>query len=210
MGGAVLLHRSRSAGRGSHTAEVVVDAARWWSLDEDAARAVAASIAADVGGKVIGVRSREYMGRRRRVALFEVRGQRFAFVPGGEVSVGYDGGRFVARQNSWRAMPTRPRRNASASTSKNSLSSMTSPPRAAVVPPLLVAVAAVEAGAVPVAPDHPRIAEQLATARGQGVTYLDSEPGRRIEWSHQARVILGRNETVTAAGDRRSVAAGRG
>ncbi len=71
---------------------------------------------------------------------------------------------------------------------------MTSPPRTVRVPPLLVAVEAVEAGLVPVAPDHPRIAELVAKAR------REQWPGPgQIEWSGEARVRFTADGGVEAA-----------
>src|SRR4051794_19128670 len=74
---------------------MVVDAARWVGLDAGAAEAVARSVAVRSGAEPAGVRVHEYAGRRAPVALFTVGGERFAFVPGGEVTVGFDGGRFA-------------------------------------------------------------------------------------------------------------------
>jgi hypothetical protein len=74
---------------------VIVDAAQWLSLDAGAAEAVARLVAARSGAEPAGVRVHEYAGRRAPVALFTVGGERFAFVPGGEVTVGFDGGSAV-------------------------------------------------------------------------------------------------------------------
>ncbi|HEX3731450.1 MAG TPA: hypothetical protein VHU91_00795, partial [Mycobacteriales bacterium] len=77
------------------------------------------------------------------------------------------------------------------------ITSVTSPARAAVVPPLLVSVTAIEAGLVPVPPSHPKITRLLAG-------HLDPQRGRSaapkaIEVHSQARVTVNRDWTVAGA-----------
>jgi hypothetical protein len=61
-----------------------VDAHHWWSLDDRAAAEVANAIAEQVGGTLSDIRP----GPAGRVALFDVGGQQFAFVPGGLTPAG--------------------------------------------------------------------------------------------------------------------------
>jgi hypothetical protein len=155
---------------------VTVDAAQWSSLDDKDARAVATSIARQSGAALIDIRA----GRRTRTALFDLNGEHLAFVPGGEVRLGYDGDRFPADV-----------------ITRGFVDARTSDPRTVSVPSLLVAVDAVEAGAVKVSPDDPDIIELLTELR-------DTLPGnltrpRQIEISQQARVVLRPNGAVAAA-----------
>jgi formylglycine-generating enzyme required for sulfatase activity len=144
------------------------------------------------------VRPHEYAGRRGRIALFDIDEQRFAFVPGGEVSVGYDGSRFVPRPDQQESFAESVTEFGITDDIQEFVDAMTSPPRTVTVPPLLVAVAAVEAGAVAVALDHPRIAELVASHRESfGPLYREQPPG--ISWHGEARVVLGENWTVEAA-----------
>ncbi|GAA2580067.1 hypothetical protein GCM10010399_07320 [Dactylosporangium fulvum] len=177
---------------------MIVDAAQWFSLDVDAAESVARSIAGRSGAELAEVRPHESAGRRGPVALFAVGGEQFAFVPGGEVAVGFDGDRFE---------PT-PQQEASFADSADEYGiegdirqftdSVTSPVRTVVVPPLLVAVEAVEAGAVAVPPDHPDIVRRVDRTRRRPGPAMEPPP-RQIEWSGAARAILRPDWTVEAA-----------
>ncbi len=109
-------------------------------------------------------------------------------MPGGEVSVGYDGGRF---------QPT-PQQAASYLESADEyglaldigqfVDSQTLPRRTSTVPSLLVAVEAIEAGAVAV-PRDPEIVELVANLRQSPIAAVHGQP-RQIEWSGQARARL--------------------
>ncbi|KAA2266554.1 hypothetical protein F0L68_02115 [Solihabitans fulvus] len=177
---------------------MITDAAEWRMLDDGAARAVASSIAHRVGGTLLGVRAHEFAGRTGRTALFDVRGQRFSLVPGGEVAVGYDGGRFVATPEQSASYATSAAESGLRLDLQEFVDSMTSAPRTVVLPPLLVSVAAVEAGAVAVPPDHPDIVRLIADARAAQPSTTPA-PGYQIEWSSEARVILGADWTVRSA-----------
>ena len=170
----------------------MADAVQWRQADESEARWQAGLIAAQVEAASFTVRAHEFAGRRGWVALFDVAGSRLAFVPGGEVAVGYDAARFAGT----------PDQNASYAASaaefgtsfgiQEYIASVTSPARAAVVPPLLVSVTAAD-GLVPVPPGHPEITGLLARHRRQGPA------PRQIECYRQARVTLDPDWTVTGA-----------
>ena len=177
---------------------MVVDVAQWLRLDFDAAEKVAKSIAVRSGATLAEVRAHEYAGRRGLVAVFLEGGEQFAFVPGGEVTVGFDGDRFE---------PT-PQQQASFADSADEYGieedirqftdSVTSCRRTVVVPPLLVAVEAVEAGAVAVPPEHPDIVRRADKLRRQPRSAGEPAPGQ-VEWSRAARVTLRPDWTVEAA-----------
>lgn len=165
-------------------------------MDESEARWQAGLIAAQVEAASVTVRAHEFAGRRGWIALFDVAGGRFAFVPGGEVAVGYDAARFAGT----------PDQNASYAASaaafgmsigvQEYIASVTSPARTAVVPPLLVSVTATD-GLVPVPPGHPEITGLVARHRQQ-------DPGpapRQIEFHGpvRARVTLDPDWAVTRA-----------
>ncbi|GLW27752.1 hypothetical protein [Actinoplanes regularis] len=174
------------------------EVARWARLDADAAEKTARSIAVRSGATLVEVRTHEYAGRRGPVAIFAVGGEQFAFVPGGEVTVGFDGGRFE---------PT-PRQKASFAESaqeygiegdiRQFTDSVTSRPRTVVVPPLLVAVEAAEAGVVAVPAGHPDIVRRVDRMRQQPRAAAEPPPGE-VEWSRAARVTLRPDWTVEAA-----------
>ncbi|MFI7547410.1 hypothetical protein [Actinoplanes sp. NPDC049599] len=173
---------------------MIVDAAQWSRLDAEAAEQVAKSIAVRSGAKLAEVRPHEYAGRRGPVAIFVVGGKQFAFVPGGEVTVGFDGHRFE---------PT-PQQEASFTEAglegdiREFTDSVTSRLRTVVVPPLLVAAEAVEAGAVAVPPDHPDIVRRVDRIRRRPRPAAEPAPGQ-VEWSGTARAILRPDWTVEAA-----------
>jgi hypothetical protein len=174
---------------------VIADAAQWRQVDESEARRQAGLIAARVEAASVTVRAHEFAGRRGWIALFDVAGSRFAFVPGGEVAVGYDAARFAGT----------PEQNASYAASaaafgmslgiQEFIASVTTPARTVVVPPLLVSVTATD-GPVPVPPDHPEITGFLARNRRQGPA------PSYIKWGGpvlRGRVTLDPDWTVTGA-----------
>jgi hypothetical protein len=177
---------------------VIVDVAQWSRLDPDAARTAAEAIAARTGATLVEVRAHEYAGRRGPVAVFLVGGEKFTFVPGGEVTVGFDADRFE---------PT-PQQEASFADSADEYGiegdirqftdAVTSGPRTVVVPPLLVAVDAVEAGAVAVPPGHPDIVRRVEQLRTRPRPAGEPAPGE-VEWSRAARAVLRPDWTVEAA-----------
>lgn len=177
---------------------MIVDAARWFGLDAGAAESVARSIAARSGAELVEVRPHEYAGRRGPVALFAVGGERFAFVPGGEVAAGFDGDRFAPTAEQAESFADSADEYGIEGDIRQFTDSVTSPARTVVVPPLLVAVEAVEAGAVAVPTDHPDIARRVEGARRRPGPAAEPAP-RQIEWSGSARAVLRPDWTVEAA-----------
>jgi hypothetical protein len=177
---------------------VIVDAAQWSRLDADAAVKVAESIAVRSGATLVEVRAYEYAGRRGPVAIFGSGGEQFAFVPGGEVTVGFDGGRFEPTAQQEASFAESAQEYGIEGDIRRFTDSVTSRPRTVVVPPLLVAVEAVEAGAVAVPPDHPDIVRRVDRMRHQPRPAAEPAPGQ-VEWSGAARAILRPDWTVEAA-----------
>ncbi|MGX6601345.1 hypothetical protein ACWKSP_04270 [Micromonosporaceae bacterium Da 78-11] len=169
-------------------------AADWWTLDDRAAREAAESIADRAHAVLIEVRPHEFAGARRRIALFDVAGQEFAFVPGGQAHLGLDA-------TAWQ--PTAAQQADFDDeefvdddlTIREWVASVTTPPRVVRVPPLLVATTAVEAGRVTVAPDDPRIRQLLAT-RQAGITLA---AGSTHQWSGYGGVRFGSDGAVQEA-----------
>jgi hypothetical protein len=172
---------------------MLADAAQWLRMDEPEARRQAEAIAARADAAAVTVRAHEFAGWRGWVALFEVSGNRFAFVPGGEVTVGYDADRFAGTAEQHAGYALSAAEFGLSLSIKEYIASVTSPARTVVVPPLLVSVRTIEAGLVPVPPDHPTIAAWLAGRQSRGPA------PRQIEWHRQARVTLDRDWNVTGA-----------
>lgn len=177
---------------------MIVDAAQWFSLDTDAAASVARSIAERSGSELTEVRPYEYAGRRGPVALFAVGDEQFAFVPGGAVTVGFDSGGFEPTPEQEASFADTAEEYGIEGDIRQFTGSVTSPARTVVVPPLLVAVEAVEAGLVAVPPDHPEVVRRVEKTRSLPGPGLPSTP-RQIEWSGAARAILRPDWTVEAA-----------
>jgi hypothetical protein len=130
------------------------------------------------------VRALRFAGQREWIALFDVAGSRFAFVPGGKVAVGYDPARFAGTPEQKASYAASAAEFGISLGIQEFIASVTSPARTAVVPPLLVSVTATEAGLVPVPPGHPEITELLARRKRQGPAPM------QIDWHRQARVTL--------------------
>jgi hypothetical protein len=172
---------------------MIADAAQWRRGDESEARRQAGLIAERVDATSVTVRAHEFAGRRGWIALFDVAGSQFAFVPGGEVTVGYDADRFAATPEQNASYAAYAEKFTGSLSIQEYIAEMTSPVRTVVVPPLLVSVSAIEAGLEPVPPDHPEIIGLLADEEHQ-----DPAPGQ-FEWHLQARVTLDPDWTVTGA-----------
>ncbi len=177
---------------------MIADAAQWSRLDADAAGEVAQAIAGRSGATLVEVRQHEYAGRRGPVAVFVAGGERFAFVPGGEVTAGFDADRFEPAVEQEASFAEDAAEYGITATLRQFTGSVTSPPRTVVVPPLLVAVDAAEAGVVAVPPDHPDIVRRVDRLRQRSRPAGDPAPGQ-AEWSDAARVSLRPDWTVEAA-----------
>src|SRR5215831_13488712 len=172
---------------------MIADAAQWRRADESRARRQAGLIAAQVDAVSVTVRAHEFAGRRGWIALFDVAGSRLAFVPGGEVSVGYDASRFAGTPGQNASYAATAREYSISLSIQEYIATVTSPARTVVVPPLLVSVTADPAGLVPVPPDHPEITGLLAHYQRRG----PAPP--RIDALQHSRVTLDRDWTVTRA-----------
>jgi hypothetical protein len=106
-------------------------------------------IAGQVDAASVTVRAHEFAGRHGWVALFDVAGCQFAFVPGGAVTVGYDAGRFVGTPEQHASYAVSAEEFGIALGIREYIASVTSPARTVVVPPLLVSVSAGLAGSCP-------------------------------------------------------------
>ncbi len=159
---------------------------------------MARSIATRSGAELIEVRPHEYAGRRGPVALFAVHGERFAFVPGGAVTLGFDGERFEPSPQQRASFADSADEYGIDGDIRQFTDSYTSPARTVDVPSLLVAVEAVEAGAVAVEPDHPDILRRVERTRNGPGPGAEHAPGQ-VEWSGAARAILRPDWTVEAA-----------
>ncbi|WP_328415186.1 hypothetical protein OG470_22540 [Micromonospora sp. NBC_00389] len=175
-----------------------MDAAQWWALDDAGARRSASSIADRLGVRLVEVRSHEFAGRRGPVALFDVAGARFAFVPGGRTSVGFDGARFAPTEGQRRSFSDRAEQLNVADDIQAYVDAMTSPPRTVVVPSLLVSVAAVDVAAVPVPVDDPQVVSLVTNARATGGGLGGSQP-RRVESAGRAVAVLGDDWAIERA-----------
>jgi hypothetical protein len=140
-----------------------LDVARWWGLDDVAARRLAVQIADATGFELVMVRPHRFADRSSRIALYRHNGAGYALVPGGEVVVGYDGARFVPdpAQAADYAEAAPLTGTGLPSDIREFVDSMTSPLRRMHLPALLVAVDPIEPGTRPADPDDPRVRQQL-------------------------------------------------
>lgn len=133
---------------------------QWNDLSEEVAGRLAREIAARHDLTVVGLRDTGYAGRSHRVALFDRGGLRFALVPGGRPTLGYDAARF------------RPAAGQEASYADSAeeyglppltehVDAMTSPVRDVDLPAMLVAVQAWDPGEIPLSPDDPRAVDEV-------------------------------------------------
>ncbi|MFF3855548.1 hypothetical protein [Micromonospora sp. NPDC002575] len=127
---------------------------QWNKRSDDAARRIAAEIAGRLDLTVVGLRSTVYAGRSHRVALFDRAGMRFALVPGGRPTLGYDAGRFQPAAGQADSFADSADEYGLPSLAEY-VDAMTSPARAVELPARLVAVEAFDPGEVPLAPGDP-------------------------------------------------------
>ena len=132
--------------------------AEWNAMSDDAAHRVAAGIADRHGLTLRGLAVRAGAGWSHRQARFDRDGTRFALVPGGRPTLGYDGSRFrpdaaqaadyVESADEYGLPPV-----------PEFVDAMTSPERVVEMPAMLVAVDALDPCGMPLAPDDPRVRE---------------------------------------------------
>jgi hypothetical protein len=182
-----------------------LDVARWWGLDDAAARRLAAQIAAATGFELVTVRPHRFADRwsgriAGRIALYRRDGVRFALVPGGEVVVGYDGARFVpdpaqaadyaeAAPLTGTGLPPDIRRF---------VDDMTSPRRTVCLPALLVAVDAIEPGIRAADLDDPRVLEQLAYLRAHWEHHRPPGVISQYDWGRVEVKVDDRCQAISA------------
>ncbi|XVQ10756.1 hypothetical protein ACQP1W_51075 [Spirillospora sp. CA-255316] len=193
-----------------------LDFEQWRSLGDRDAGLLAGRIAGRADAELVEMGRRAGPAGPVRYALFRRDGELYGLVPGGGgVEVGYDGDRFVPS----------PGQSASYAVSyeeygapgedyglpadiRETVDKLTSLPRTADVPPLLVAVEARDAGLTRVSPDHPLIAEVVALHRADRPVEESgaAEPREfRVTWppgkhaARQARVLITPDGTVAGA-----------
>ncbi len=146
--------------------------AEWLSMDLRAARSFAQALARRLGVQLRSVRLHEFAGRGAPVALFDVADRAFSLVPGGEVGLGFDEQTWVPTEQEFASFLGDPtaldpfsEHNCSPAAGAGTdlgelrahLARYTTRPRRAVLPALLVAVQASEAGVSDAPLDHPTI-----------------------------------------------------
>ncbi|WP_435091565.1 hypothetical protein [Micromonospora aurantiaca (nom. illeg.)] len=165
--------------------------AQWNDLSDGAAGRLAQDVAARHELTVAGLGATAYAGRSHRTALFDRGGMRFALVPGGRPTLGYDAARFrpAAHQAADYA-------DSAAEFGLPSLTAyvdaMTSPVRDVDMPAMLVAVDAFDPCEVPLAPDDPRVRELVASVgnRFGGVRTFRSGDGLTVEFDRTTGQVV--------------------
>ncbi|MCW2913427.1 MAG: hypothetical protein JWN52_1495 [Actinomycetia bacterium] len=183
-----------------HTAAMALsdlDYEQWLGLADRDARRLAEEIADRVGAELVEVRAGSYAGRRTRSALFSRDGVIYGLVPGGRVSVGYDGRRFTGTAAQVAEYAGSAEEYGLPADIREFVDRMTSPPRVVGLRPLLVAVEAQEAGLRAVSPEDSRIAELVADS--QADFFMHQLPPPSIEWNGRARAELAPDGTVVRA-----------
>ncbi|MFC7550515.1 hypothetical protein [Plantactinospora sp. GCM10030261] len=166
---------------------------QWDGLSDGAARRMVQDIADRHELTVVGLEDRGYAGRSHRVALFDRDGMRFALVPGGRPTLGFDAARF---------QPV-PEQVASYAESASEyglpplaefVDAMTSPVRGAEMPAMLVAVEAFDPCEMQLAVDHPRVLKLVASAGDPfvGVSTFQSAGGLTVEFDRTGQVVRAR------------------
>ncbi|MFI7648548.1 hypothetical protein ACIBTZ_21030 [Micromonospora sp. NPDC049460] len=167
--------------------------AQWNDLSDGAARRMAQDIADRHDLTVVGLKDTAYAGRSHRMALFDRNGMRFALVPGGRPTLGYDAARF-------RPFPEQAASYADSAGEyglpplAEYVDAMTSPVRGAEMPAMLVAVEAFDPCEIPLAPDDPRVLELVASTgdRRGVVKVFRSGGGLTVEFDQTGQVARAR------------------
>lgn len=170
--------------------------ADWAGLSDEQAHGLAQRIAEEHDLRLVEVRWHEFAGRRHRQAIFDRSGLRFSLVPGGRVSLGYEGSRF---------QPS-PAQAASYASSADSygqqtiaefLDGITSPPREVELPAMLVAAEPFDPCAQPLPVDDPRVLELAAKAgtnrAGGGImSFTPDGDGIEVQFDGEGQVAFAR------------------
>jgi hypothetical protein len=172
-----------------------IDLAGWLALADGAARRFAERVALAVDAELVGLKGHDYRGRQTRLALFRRGDTVFSLVPGGEVRIGYNAGRFeptpglVADYAAYLAQCPDPLAEPDLVAL---VASRTTAARTVTVPTLLVAVGSQEAGVAECAPDHPRIVGLVANVPDvpsiRGSSGMEWHLWARVRWSPE-RVV---------------------
>lgn len=156
----------------------------WSRLDLQAAESIASAVARAVGGEVEKVHIRTYAERTAPNAVIIIGGEQFAFVPGGDVVLGFDPAgweptedELLSQLGSYTALDPFPqfadleqddrdefRANATEAATqamREAMAAITSRPRTTSIRPFLAAVQAHEAGISEAQYDHPVIVELI-------------------------------------------------
>ncbi|MEU1755188.1 hypothetical protein ABZ436_21390 [Micromonospora matsumotoense] len=163
---------------------------QWNDLSEEAAGRLAREIAARHDLTVVGLRDTGYAGRSHRTALFDRGGLRFALVPGGRPTLGYDAARFRPGAGQVASYADSAEEYGLPPLTEH-VDAMTSPVRDVDLPAMLVAVEAFDPGEMPVPPDDPRVGELVASIghRGDDLSTVRSADGLTVALDRTGRVI---------------------
>ncbi|WP_328345906.1 hypothetical protein [Micromonospora sp. NBC_00421] len=163
--------------------------AQWNDRSDEAAERLAREIAARHDLTLVGLRDNGYAGRSHRTALFDRGGLRFALVPGGRPTLGYDAARLNPDAGQLASYADSAEEYGLPPLAAH-VDALTSPVRAVDLPAMLVAVEACEPGGLPLPPDDPRVRELVASIghRGDGATTVRSADGLTVELDRTGRV----------------------
>jgi hypothetical protein len=165
----------------------------WNGLSDGAARRIAQEIADRYNLNVVGLEDMVYASRSHRIALFDRDGMRFALVPGGRPTLGYDGSRF-------RPAPEQADSYAESAGEfglpplAEYVDAMTSPVRSVEIPAMLIAVEAFDPCEIALAPDDPQVLEVVASAgaRRGTIQVFRSGGGLKVEFDQAGEVARAR------------------
>ncbi|MFD0591269.1 hypothetical protein ACFQZ4_00655 [Catellatospora coxensis] len=165
-------------------------AAAWMDLDDDEARRVALAIADAHGLRLTGLGAHEYAGRVHRTALFDRAGLAFALVPGGRVTLGYDGAAFTptAAQAADYAQTVD---EYNAPDLAEYLDGYTSPVRTVELPASLVAVEALDACRIELGPEDERVRDLVGSSGarpGGGIRTYTAGGGLEVRFDGSGKV----------------------
>jgi hypothetical protein len=161
--------------------------AQWNAQSDESAHRIAQELADRQYLRLAGLERRTFAGRSHRVALFDRHGMRFALVPGGRPTLGYEASAF------------RPTPDQAAGYAESAdeyglpklaefVDAMTSPVRSMELPAMLVAVDAFDPCEIPLSPDDPQVLELVAAIERGGIEAFESDGAFRIELGPDGRI----------------------